>query len=293
MTPPSRQRGMSVWPTVLRTAEILPAALELLRHVLVGVDDDRALVEPQRALLQGLRRGREPEARTTRGRARARGPARRRSFSCAGGYNSAMRTPPRFQPLDFERLAETEMTPPLRRVSRAHRGPGAPSATSRRARASLADRERRARRVARAVGGQPPALAIRRRLRPGGQDGRSASPRKPRRRRATNAACPRSGSKLSPLWARTGTSRFSRSAPFLIAVFRMDWEPVPPSGGVDDGTVPSRERTTTSPSPSGSPAVSCSRLSTSRASRRSRTRPRRWVFSTASSAGPRTRSRTC
>jgi iodotyrosine deiodinase len=34
---------------------------------------------------------------------------------------------------------------------------------------------------------------------------------------------------------------FLETAPFLIAVFRMDWEPVVPSGGVDDGTVIKRK----------------------------------------------------
>ena len=38
---------------------------------------------------------------------------------------------------------------------------------------------------------------------------------------------------LSPLgtdWHKP----FLETAPFLIAVFRIDWEPVPPSGGLDD-----------------------------------------------------------
>ena len=34
---------------------------------------------------------------------------------------------------------------------------------------------------------------------------------------------------------------FLETAPYLIAVFRMDWEPGPPSGGVDDGTVVKRK----------------------------------------------------
>ena len=34
---------------------------------------------------------------------------------------------------------------------------------------------------------------------------------------------------------------FLETAPYLIAVFRMDWEPGPPSGGVDDGTVSKRK----------------------------------------------------
>ena len=34
---------------------------------------------------------------------------------------------------------------------------------------------------------------------------------------------------------------FLETAPYLIAVFRMDWEPSPPAGGVDDGTVVKRK----------------------------------------------------
>ncbi len=34
---------------------------------------------------------------------------------------------------------------------------------------------------------------------------------------------------------------FLETAPFLIAVFRMDWEPSPPAGGVDDGTIAKRK----------------------------------------------------
>lgn len=34
---------------------------------------------------------------------------------------------------------------------------------------------------------------------------------------------------------------FLDTAPYLIAVFRMDWEPAPPAGGVDDGTVVKRK----------------------------------------------------
>ena len=210
--PPARDVGVA---DGVADCEILPAAFELLRDVLVGVDDDRALVEPRRALLEGLRRaGGSPRRGTTRGRARARGPARRRSFSCAGGYNSAMRTPPRFQPLDFERLSETEMT---RRsaefLARIEDPPHRPGLLGR-ARAFLADRERRAaprrsrRRGPTASRGDSSSSPTCRSRRP------SASPRRPRRRRATNAACPRSGSKLSLLWARTGTSRFWRRRRF-------------------------------------------------------------------------------
>jgi nitroreductase len=34
---------------------------------------------------------------------------------------------------------------------------------------------------------------------------------------------------------------FLETAPYLIAVFRMDWEPVAPAGGVDDGTAVKRK----------------------------------------------------
>jgi iodotyrosine deiodinase len=34
---------------------------------------------------------------------------------------------------------------------------------------------------------------------------------------------------------------FLETAPYLIAVFRMDWEPVPPAGGIDDGTIVKRK----------------------------------------------------
>ena len=267
MTPPSRQRGMSVWPTVLRTARSFQRLSSSSGHVLVGVDDDRALVEPRSRAPAGLGRAEEAEARRREGQGehRGRGPARRRSFSCAGGYNSAMRTPPRFQPLDFERLAETESAA-LRRVSRAHRDPSHRPRLLGRARAALADRERRARRVARAVGGQPPALAIRRRLRRVGQDGH------PRRRGG------RGEGELRTPHAR-GVARSARSARHRLA------QAVSRDGAVPDRRLPhglgagaavrrgrrrdgrSRGRTTTSPSPSGSPADSCSRRSTSRASR--------------------------
>jgi iodotyrosine deiodinase len=34
---------------------------------------------------------------------------------------------------------------------------------------------------------------------------------------------------------------FLEAAPYLIAIFRIDWEPAPPAGGVDDGTVVKRK----------------------------------------------------
>jgi nitroreductase len=34
---------------------------------------------------------------------------------------------------------------------------------------------------------------------------------------------------------------FLETAPYLVAVFRMDWEPAPPAGGIDDGTVVKRK----------------------------------------------------
>jgi nitroreductase len=151
-----------------------------------------------------------------------------------------MRTPPRFQPLAFERLPEAEMT--------------------RRSAEFLA--RIAARRTVRDFSPEPvPFSLIENAVRcaslaPSGanrQPWRFVVVSDPAVKSAIRAAAEAEEKesyerRMPDEWlealAPLGTDwhkPFLETAPFLIAVFRMDWEPGPHPGGLDDGTVSKRK----------------------------------------------------
>lgn len=146
-----------------------------------------------------------------------------------------MRTPPRFQRLDFERLPEDEM--------------------ARRSAEFLARIETR--RTVRDFSAEPVPLSLIENAVRAASLAPSGANRQPWRFVVVSDASVKAAIRvaaeaeekdsyerrmpeewleaLSPLgtdWHKP----FLETAPFLIAVFRIDWEPVPPSGGLDDGT---------------------------------------------------------
>ena len=146
-----------------------------------------------------------------------------------------MRTPPRFQRLDFERLPEDEM--------------------ARRSAEFLARIETR--RTVRDFSAEPVPLSLIENAVRAASLAPSGANRQPWRFVVVSDASVKTAIRvaaeaeekesyerrmpeewleaLSPLgtdWHKP----FLETAPFLIAVFRIDWEPVPPSGGLDDGT---------------------------------------------------------
>jgi nitroreductase len=147
-----------------------------------------------------------------------------------------MRTPPRFEPLAFERLPEADMT--------------------RRSRAFLS--RIAARRTVRDFSSEPVPFGLIENavkaasLAPSGanrQPWRFVVVSDPEVRRAIRVAAEAEEKesyerRMPEEWlealAPLGTDwhkPFLETAPYLIAVFRMDWEPEPPAGGVDDGTL--------------------------------------------------------
>jgi nitroreductase len=151
-----------------------------------------------------------------------------------------MRTPPRFEPLAFERFPESEMT--------------------RRSAEFLTSIARR--RTVRDFSPEPVPFALIENavraasLAPSGanrQPWRFVVVSDPSLRRAIRAAAEAEEKesyerRMPEEWlealAPLGTDwhkPFLETAPWLIVVFRMDWEPAPPAGGVDDGTVTRRK----------------------------------------------------
>jgi nitroreductase len=151
-----------------------------------------------------------------------------------------MRTPPRFEPLAFERFPESEMT--------------------RRSAEFLTSIARR--RTVRDFSPEPVPFALIENavraasLAPSGanrQPWRFVVVSDPSLRRAIRAAAEAEEKesyerRMPEEWlealAPLGTDwhkPFLETAPWLIVVFRMDGEPAPPAGGVDDGTVTRRK----------------------------------------------------
>ncbi|MET0619221.1 MAG: nitroreductase family protein [Thermoanaerobaculia bacterium] len=150
-----------------------------------------------------------------------------------------MRTPPRFQPLGFERLAETEMTRRsaeflarigTRRTVRDFSAEPVPL--------SLIENAVRAASLAPSGANRQPWRfvvvsdpAVKREIRVAAEAEEKESYERRMPEEWLEALAP-----LGTDWHKP----FLETAPFLIAVFRLDWEPVPFSG-VDDGTVTRRK----------------------------------------------------
>jgi iodotyrosine deiodinase len=152
-----------------------------------------------------------------------------------------MRTPPRFQPLAFERLPETEMTRrsaeflariAARRTVRHFSPEPVPLAVIENAvRAAALAPSGANRQPWRFVVVSDPDLKRRIRVAAEAEEKESYERRMPEE--WLEALAP-----LGTDWHKP----FLETAPFLIAVFRMDWEPADPRGGVDDGTTRSGRR---------------------------------------------------
>ncbi len=151
-----------------------------------------------------------------------------------------MRTPPHFQPLDFERLAQEEMTRrseeflgriATRRTVRDFSDEPVPLALVENAvrAASLAPSGAN-RQPWRFVVVADPDVKSRIRLAAEAEEKDSYERRMPEE--WLEALAP-----LGTDWHKP----FLETAPYLIAVFRMDFEPVEAPGGVDDGTVSKRK----------------------------------------------------
>ncbi len=151
-----------------------------------------------------------------------------------------MRTPPRFQPLAFDRLPEDEMTrrsaeflagiASRRTVRDFSPEPVAFSLIETAVRAASLAPSGANRQPWRFVVVSDPALKRAIRIAAEAEEKESYERRMPEE--WLEALAP-----LGTDWHKP----FLETAPWLIAVFRMDWEPVPPSGTVDDGTVIKRK----------------------------------------------------
>jgi nitroreductase len=147
-----------------------------------------------------------------------------------------MRTPPRFEPLAFERFSEAEMARrsaeflariALRRTIRDFSPEPVPfSLIENAVRAAALAPSGANRQPWRFVVVSDPDLKRAIRVAAEAEEQESYERRMPEEWLEA----------LSPLgtdWHKP----FLETAPWLIAVFRVDWEPAPPPGGVDDGTV--------------------------------------------------------
>ncbi len=151
-----------------------------------------------------------------------------------------MRTPPRFQPLAFERLPPAEMTRrsaeflariAARRTVRDFSPEPVPFSLIENAvrAASLAPSGANRQPWRFVVVGDP---AVKSAIRAAAEAEEKESYERRMPEEWLEALAP-----LGTDWHKP----FLETAPYLIAVFRMDWEPGPPSGGVDDGTVSKRK----------------------------------------------------
>jgi nitroreductase len=151
-----------------------------------------------------------------------------------------MRTPPRFEPLAFERMPPSEMTRrsgeflariAVRRTVRDFSPEPVPFALIENAvRAAALAPSGANRQPWRFVVVSDPALKRAIRAAAEAEEQESYERRMPEE--WLEALAP-----LGTDWHKP----FLETAPYLIAVFRMDWEPAPPAGGVDDGSFVKRK----------------------------------------------------
>jgi iodotyrosine deiodinase len=155
-------------------------------------------------------------------------------FSCPRGYNSAMIEPARFAPLAFEHLDAGEQRRrseqflsriATRRTVRDFAADPVPFELVRNAiRAAAAAPSGANRQPWRFVVVSDPAVKREIRVAAEAEEKESYERRMPEE--WLEALAP-----LGTDWHKP----FLETAPYLIAVFRLDWEPVAPAGGVDDG----------------------------------------------------------